>query len=103
MGMIRNAQKRRYNEKVNAMTWKPIETAPKDGSYVLLSRAGLTTKSDKAIMPPTVGIWNANHRLVKQHTGKEGIYEGAWEGVDSGSVVLGRPVRWMLLVPDSGI
>ena len=73
------------------MNWKPIDTAPKDGTYVLLRRAGLTTTDDTPIMPPAVA------RCSKRIHGKDKQVFYDWLGVDSSSPILGRPTHWMPL------
>jgi Protein of unknown function (DUF551) len=85
------------NNRSAFMNWNPIETAPDDGTYVLVRRASLTSTSDKAIMPPAV----ARCLKYKRQEGNKHIAEKKWVGVDTGSPVLGRPTHWMPLPAES--
>ena len=66
------------------MKWKPIDTAPKDGTYIFIHRKGCDA--------PCVGNWfNGSSDTI----GKP--WPPAWRGVDTGSTVLGTPTHWMPL------
>lgn len=70
------------------MKWKSIETARKDGSWILVKRVGLTPTSASTAMPPAVVRWNERYPAGDKKP------KGGWEGVDTGSPCLCKPVYW---------
>jgi len=45
--------------------WKPIETAPKDGSWIICMREGWDM--------PEINIWKTNHRIVRAHKKEQSL------------------------------
>ena len=66
--------------------WKPIESAPKDGTYILIARKA---------MPPVVAKWFQNGSKEKK-SWRAG-WPSEWRGVDTGATILGKPTHWMEL------
>ncbi len=56
---------------VNVRGWQPIETAPTDGTYVLLFEKYGTLPFIGRCMEPS-GVWSASHEHVRA--------EGGWDG-----------------------
>lgn len=82
------------------MKWQPIETAPKDGTPVLLYGDGLTSDSyDSVCTNYAVGVWEKTHygpydgRWISDAYMTEGDYYG---GTNVNKVVL-RATHWMTL------
>lgn len=78
------------------MTWQPIETAPKDGAWVLLSGGKITYHWD-GDTPPCMVVGQFTHelngRILTEGHWQFAWYDGGYFGIYEG------PTHWMPL-PD---
>lgn len=72
------------------MNWQLIDTAPKDGTWILLWRDGMKRAA--------VAQWfESNDRRPETATYKR--WPSEWRGVDTGSEILGKPTHWSPINP----
>ncbi len=59
--------------------WQPIESAPRDGTDILL------VKADAVVPRITVGCWDASFHTEWDEEAEDTVYRGAWTdyGVES--------------------
>ena len=75
------------------MVWKPIETAPRDGSWFIVCRAGENDSYEVGCYSPLMGdkFVEAGEGLYRKE--KQSIYD--WNGFDN----FHRATHWMPLLP----
>lgn len=78
------------------MNWQPIETAPKDGTFVLVWRGS----NDSRRWPPVVVAQYQEEKTFTWEGGnKKNVHLKEWRAASTGMSV-GQPTHWMPLPPD---
>lgn len=89
------------------MSWQPIETAPKDGTEILLFRAAGIYEGRPADARVTSGAWVEWTETAGEYHGTTGEYLGqsiqdagaSWCSWDGGFTEDAPPTHWMPLPP----
>lgn len=91
--------------------WQPIETAPKDGTEIILYQEMADYQGQPALERRTVGHWLYQEGGTREHRDLDGNwigqddiegYEG-WLSWDGGFTEESPPTRWMPLPPPPAI
>lgn len=90
-----------------ALEWQPIETAPKDGTEILLFRGADTHEGEPAPARITFGAWIEWEETASEYHSTTGEYLGQsvqdcgahWASWDGGFSEEAPPTHWMPLPP----